>query len=98
MPDADVDLTKLVNITITGALTGDVTTSVNAATIADNAVSLAKMADIATDSLLGRFTAATGDPEVITSASLTEELTPVATDFIIGFRADGKFIARAEIS
>jgi hypothetical protein len=37
-----------------------------AGTIANNAVTLAKMADIATDTLIGRDTAATGDPEAIT--------------------------------
>lgn len=52
-------------------LTGDVTagpgSGSQAATIANNAVSLAKMADIATDSILGRATAGTGDPEVLTA-------------------------------
>lgn len=36
--------------------------------IADNAVTLPKMADIATDRLLGRDTAGTGDPEALTVA------------------------------
>jgi hypothetical protein len=60
------------------ALTGDVTASSNsnATTIANNAVitakiindavTFAKMQDIATDSLIGRDTAGTGDPENIT--------------------------------
>lgn len=49
------------------ALTGDVTASAdsNATTIAASAVTLAKMADIATDSLIGRDTASTGVPENI---------------------------------
>lgn len=49
------------------ALTGDVTASAdsNATTIAASAVTLAKMADIATDSLIGRDTASTGAPENI---------------------------------
>lgn len=49
-------------------LTGDVTTveGAVATTIADNAVTLAKMADIATDRLIGRDTAGTGDPETLT--------------------------------
>jgi hypothetical protein len=49
------------------ALTGDVTATAgsNSTTIANNAVSLAKMADMATASVLGRSTAGTGDPEVI---------------------------------
>lgn len=41
-------------------------TSAGALTIANNAVTLAKMADIATDRLIGRDTAGTGDPETIT--------------------------------
>lgn len=52
-------------ITLTGDVTGSGTGSF-AATIANNSVSLAKMADIATDRLIGRDTAATGDPEAIT--------------------------------
>jgi hypothetical protein len=51
------------------ALTGDVTTAGSVATIAANAVTLAKMADIATGSLLGRTTAGTGDPEVLSAAT-----------------------------
>lgn len=52
-----------------GPLTGDVTTSGAAATIPNNTVTLAKMADIATASFLGRNTAATGDPEVLSIAT-----------------------------
>src|SRR5689334_14125823 len=37
-----------------------------AVTLADNSVTFAKMQDIATDSLIGRDTAGTGDPESIT--------------------------------
>lgn len=50
------------------ALTGDVTASAgsNATTIANDAVTLAKMANIATDRLIGRDTAGTGDPEALT--------------------------------
>lgn len=50
------------------ALTGDVTAAAgsNATTIANNAVTLAKLADMNTDRLLGRDTASTGDPEEIT--------------------------------
>ena len=51
-----------------GALTGEVTAAAGdgATTIAANAVTFAKMADLATDRLIGRDTAATGDPEAIT--------------------------------
>ncbi|MCH8134799.1 MAG: hypothetical protein IIB77_02335, partial [Proteobacteria bacterium] len=55
-------------ITLTGNVTGAGTGSF-VATIANNAVSLAKMADIATDSFIGRDTAATGDPEVLSATT-----------------------------
>ena len=46
---------------------GDVTSAGDGATtIAANAVGFTKLADIATDSLIGRDTAGTGDPEAIT--------------------------------
>ena len=47
--------------------TGDVTglVSDNVLTITDNAVTLAKLADMATQSLLGRDTIGVGDPEVL---------------------------------
>jgi hypothetical protein len=50
------------------ALTGEVTAAAgnNATTIAINVVSNAKLADMPTDSLIGRDTAASGDPEYIT--------------------------------
>lgn len=50
------------------ALTGDVTAAQdsNATTIANDAVTFAKMQNIVTDSLIGRDTAGTGDPENIT--------------------------------
>lgn len=49
------------------ALTGDVTASAgsNATTIANDAVSFAKMANLATDTLIGRDTTGTGDPEAL---------------------------------
>ena len=51
----------------TGNLSGDVTTSGTlATTIANNAVTFGKMADVATDRLIGRDTASTGDPEALT--------------------------------
>ncbi len=56
------------------ALTGDVTASANsnATTIADGAVSFAKMQDIATNSLVGRDTVGTGDPEnILLNATLS---------------------------
>ena len=52
-------------ITLTGDVTGSGTGSF-AAGIANNAVTFAKMADLASDRLIGRDTAGTGDPEAIT--------------------------------
>lgn len=51
------------------AHTGDVTGE-TALTIASKAVTLAKMADMATSSILGRATAATGVPEVLTATQV----------------------------
>jgi hypothetical protein len=75
--DADRSLTIGASASVSGSntgdqniiLTGDVTgggTGSFAATIASGAVTLAKMADIATDRLIGRDTAGTGVPEALT--------------------------------
>jgi hypothetical protein len=51
-----------------GDLSGDVTTSgALATTIANNSVTLGKMATMATDSILGRATSSTGNVEVLTA-------------------------------
>jgi len=54
-----------VNITLTGDVTGVGTGNSVATTIANSAVTLAKMANMATDSVLGRDSAGSGAPEVI---------------------------------
>lgn len=52
--------------------TGDVTSSGDGATtIANNAVTKAKMADIATETVLGRVTGGSGDPEELSKTQLT---------------------------
>lgn len=58
------------------ALTGDVTTVAGtvATTIANSAVTLAKMADVATSTVFYRKTAGTGAPEVQTLATLKTDL------------------------
>ena len=56
----------LAAITDSGALAA--LNTVGTAEIDDDAVTLAKLQNIATDSFLGRTTAATGDPEVLTAA------------------------------
>jgi hypothetical protein len=56
------------------ALTGDVTASAgsNATTIANDAVTNAKLANVATATIKGRATAGTGDPEDLTPAQALE--------------------------
>lgn len=64
------------------ALTGDVVTTAGAVstTISNNAVTLAKMADMATASFLGRDTTGTGDPEVLSIATVKTMLGVTGTN------------------
>ena len=66
-------------ITLTGDVTGSGTASF-AATIANGAVTLAKMADMATSSLIYRKTAGSGAPEVNTLATLKTDLGLTGTN------------------
>ncbi len=66
-------------ITLTGDVTGS-GTSTFAATIAANAVTLAKMAQVATARFLGRTTASTGDVESLTGTQATAMLDAVVGD------------------
>lgn len=87
-------LTTNQTITLSGDVTGSGTTAITA-TIANNAVTtakildasvtLAKMANMATDSLIGRDTTGTGSPEVITLSQ--------ALDFV-GSPAQGDILYR----
>lgn len=52
---------------------------IGTADIADGAVTLAKMADIATSRILGRVTASTGDPEALTGTQATTLLDAFTT-------------------
>ncbi len=74
-----VDATPLLQ---RAALTGDVTASAgsNATTIANSAVTLAKMANMATASLIYRKTAGSGAPEVNTLATLKTDLGITGTN------------------
>lgn len=66
-------------ITLTSDVTGSGTGSF-ATTIANNAVTLAKMDDVATSTVFYRKTAATGDPEVQTLATLKTDLGLTGTN------------------
>jgi hypothetical protein len=57
-------------ITLTGDVTGSGTGSFTA-TIANNAATNAKLADVATETIKGRITASTGDPEDLTGTQAT---------------------------
>jgi hypothetical protein len=63
------------------ALTGDVTAAAdsNATTIANNAVTNAKLAQVSTATFKGRTTAGTGDPEDLTATQATALLNVVTT-------------------
>lgn len=76
---AYVDLTTGGGIGLLDGDKGDVTVSSSGAvwSLDNNTVTLAKMADIATASLLGRVTAGTGDPEVLTGTQATALLDAV---------------------
>lgn len=65
-------------ITLTGDVTGTGTGSF-AATIANAAVTLAKMANLAQDTLIGRSTASTGVPETITCTAAARTILDDAT-------------------
>ena len=49
---------------------GRVNSADTATTVTDKAITLAKMADMATDSIIGRTTAATGVPEILSAAQV----------------------------
>ena len=61
-----------------GPLTGDVTTVAAASTIANDAVTNAKLANMATQTIKGRTTAGTGDPEDLTAAQASAIIKDVA--------------------
>lgn len=62
-------------VTSIGNLTGDVTSSNRATTIANNAVTLAKMQNISTSRMLGRVSSSTGNVEQLTAANVKNFLT-----------------------
>lgn len=70
----------------TAAFTGDVTKSAGgtAQTIANDAVTNAKLANMAASTIKGRITASTGDPEDLTAAQA--KLITQATNYITGLK------------
>jgi hypothetical protein len=72
-------LTANQTITLSGDVTGSGSTAI-AATIASGAVTLAKMANMATGSLIYRKTAGSGAPEVNTLATLKTDLGLTGTN------------------
>ena len=70
---------------------GDVTGS-GALTIANDAVTNAKAANMDTDHIKMRNTAGTGDPEDLKISELTEEPAPNTGDWILGETAEGDLV------
>ena len=68
------------NVTTNANMTGDVTSVGNTTTIAANAVTLAKMANVATATVFYRKTAATGVPEVQALSTLKTDLGLTGTN------------------
>lgn len=76
-------------ITLTGDVTGSGTSSF-AATIANDAVTNAKSANMAAWTLKARNNSASGDPQDVALADLTEEAAPASGDFLLGHLATGE--------
>ncbi len=73
------------------ALTGDVTAAQNSnsTTIANDAVTNAKLDNMAAWTLKARNNAASGDPQDVALADLTEEASPASGDYLFGFDSTG---------
>lgn len=72
------------------ALTGDVTASAgsNATTIANNAVTLGKMAQLAAGKVIGNLSGSTADPAAVTATAAATATTVVARDANASLRAN----------
>lgn len=100
MVDSTLVYTDATPLLTRAALTGDVTASAgsNATTIANNAVSLAKLATMATDSILGRATASTGNVEVLTALpfAYTGDVTRPADSNVTTIANDAVTLAKIQ--
>jgi len=88
----DIDTRQVSGNYIT-ALTGDITASgpgSAAATIANDAVTNAKLNNMAAWSLKVRNNSASGDPQDVALADIATEATPADGDFLLGFLATGE--------
>jgi len=73
------------------SVSGDATlTNTGALTIANNAVTNTKAADMAAWTVKARNNAASGDPQDVVATDLTEETTPAAGDFLLGWASSGE--------
>jgi hypothetical protein len=77
--DTSTYLTANQTITLSGAVTGSGTTAITT-TIANSAVTLAKMADVSTGTVFYRKTSGTGAPETQTLATLKSDLGLTGTN------------------
>ena len=73
------------------ALTGDVTAAQNsnATTIVNDAVTNAKLNDMAAWTLKARNNAASGDPQDVALADVAEEASPASGDYLVAFDSTG---------
>jgi len=88
------------NGAVTSGDKGDITVTVNGTvwTIDDAAVSLAKMANLTSQQLIGRKTATTGVPEAFTINDLTADTAPVSdADYVVTWDASATLMKKVLI-
>jgi len=81
-------LTGNQTVTLSGDVTGSGTTGITA-TVANDAVTNAKLANMAANSVKVRNAGTSGDPSDAASTDLTEEATPGSGDLLLGWDASG---------